>query len=145
MGKVNPAKITKNAKNKIPLSGKIGIGINSLMAYSDYKTAREEGSGVIGSVAKAGTTFALGEVLGGWMIPFSLAPAVPQLAVGAVEGIGKMQRQMNKDARRIPFVNSTFNDYQQAFTMRQAGMQLAQNSQYNLQQTLLGNEAQYLK
>ena len=67
------------------------------------------------------------------------------MAVGAVEGISKMQRNMNRQARRIPFNNSTFNDNQRAFTMRQAGMQLAKNSQYNLQQSLMGNEANYLR
>ena len=56
-----------------------------------------------------------------------------------------MQRNMNRQARRIPFNNSTFNDNQRAFTMRQAGMQLAKNSQYNLQQSLMGNEANYLR
>ena len=55
------------------------------------------------------------------------------------------ERQMNKANRRIPFSHSTFNDYRQAATMRQAGMQLAQNSQYNLQQALLGNEASNLR
>ena len=46
------------------------------------------------------------------------------------------------------FINgcqTTFNDNQRAFTMRQAGMQLAKNSQYNLQQSLMGNEANYLR
>ena len=44
----------------------------------------------------------------------------------------------------MPFYNATFNDTQQAYTMRQAGMQLAENSKYNLQQSLMGNEAAML-
>ena len=130
---------------KMNLGAKVGLGINGAFAISDYKTAREDGSSRVGSVAKAASTFAMGEVLGMWMLPFMAAPALPGAIVSGVEGIGKMQRQMNKDSRRTPFANSKFNDYQQAFTMRQAGMQLAQNSQYNLQQTLMGNEASYLK
>lgn len=143
------------AKPKLPGSGKmggklkmgtmVGVGLNAAFGYSDYKTAREEGSSRMGAAAKAATTFAVGEVLGMWMLPATLLPMVPQAAVGAMEGIGKMQRQMNFDSRRTPFNNATFNDYNQAFTMRQAGMQLAQNSQYNLQQSLMGNEANYLR
>ena len=134
----------KGAK-KLGTMAKVGLGINGVFAVSDYKTARQEGSSRMGAAMKSASTFAMGEVLGGWMIPFMLAPALPGAAVSAVEGIGKMQRQMNQDSRRLPFNNAKFNDYQQAFTMRQAGMQLAQNSQYNLQQTLMGNEASYLK
>lgn len=130
---------------KIKMGTMLGVGINAAFGYSDYKQARQEGSSRAGAVAKAATTFAVGEVLGMWMLPATLLPMVPQAAVGAVEGIGKMQRQMNYDSRRVPFNNATFNDYKQAFTMRQAGMQLAQNSQYNLQQSLMGNEASYLR
>lgn len=139
---------------KLPGSGKFGskikpmtalsIGINTAFGISDYKDARRNGASRVGAAAKAASTFAVGEVLGLWMLPATLLPMVPQAAVGAIEGIGKMQRQMNYDARRVPFNNATFNDYNQAFTMRQAGMQLAQNSQYNLQQSLMGNEAAYL-
>ena len=56
-----------------------------------------------------------------------------------------MSRSMNRGAINAPFSNATFVDTQQAYTMRQAGMQMAQASRYNLQQTLLGNEAQYMK
>ena len=48
---------------------------------------------------------------------------------------------MDRANRNIPFSNATFVDTKQAYTMRQAGMQLAQASKYNLQQAMLGNEA----
>lgn len=138
--------IFKNGKmgSGIKFGTVLGVGFNTAVSISDYKDAREQGHSRLGSAAKAATSFAVGEVLGGWMLPATLLPMVPQAAVGAIEGIGKMQRQMNYDSRRVPFNNATFNDYSQAFTMRQAGMQLAQNSQYNLQQSLMGNEAAYL-
>lgn len=132
-------------KGKMGKGAAIGLGINAAFGISDYNTQRKEGSSRLGAAMSAASTFAMGEVLGMGMIPFTLAPMIPGAVVSSVEGIGKMQRQMNKDARRLPFNNAKFNDYQQAFTMRQAGMQLAQNSQYNLQQTLMGNEASYLK
>ena len=56
-----------------------------------------------------------------------------------------MQRSMNKTSRQTPFSNAQFRDYNQAFTMRQAGLQMAEASRYNLQQTLMGNEASYLR
>lgn len=139
-------KINKNFGSKLKSAGTIaGVGINGAFALSDYKDARQQGHGRVGSVAKAASTFAMGEVMGMWMLPYQLAASAPQMAVSAIEGIGKYQRQMNRDARRVPFNNATFNDYKQAYTMRQAGMQIAQNSQYNLQQTLMGNEANYLR
>ena len=67
------------------------------------------------------------------------------MIVGAAEGAAKLQRNMNKASRQVPFQNAQFRDYNQAMTMRQAGMQMAQASRYNLQQTLMGNEAQYLR
>ena len=48
---------------------------------------------------------------------------------------------MDRTNRHVPFANATFVDTKQAYTMRQAGMQLAEASKYNLQQSLLGNEA----
>lgn len=120
-------------------------GMSAFGAYSDYKTAREQGYGKLGSIAKAGTEFAVGELMKGWYLPYNLLKSVPSAAVGLAEGAGKMQRSMNKASRQVPFQNSQFRDYNQAMTMRQAGMQMAQASRYNLQQTLMGNEAQYLR
>lgn len=122
----------------------IGTGFNALWAISDYKDAREEGKGVVGSVAKAGIMFAAGEVLGGAMLPVMLAKSAPQLAVNAIESTQRMTRQMNSVQRIQTFGDAQFMDTQQIATMRQAGMELAKMSQYNLQQSMMGNEAQYM-
>ena len=122
----------------------IGTGINAVMAYSDYKEARNEGKGVIGSTVKAGTLFAAGEILGGAMIPVMLAKSAPQLAVSTIEGAQRMTRQMNSVQRIQTFGDAEFMDTKQLATMRQAGMELAKMSQYNLQQSMMGNEAQYM-
>lgn len=135
------------------MSGKLSIanavfqhGMAGYGAYSDYKDARDQGRGKLASVAKAGTEFALGELMGfGWYAGYQIAKAAPSMIVGGLEGAAKMQRSMNKTSRQVPFQNATFKDYRQAMTMRQAGMQMAQASRYNLQQTLMGNEAQYLR
>lgn len=124
----------------------IGLGFNAAMTAGTYKDAREQGQGVLSSAASAAADFAMGEVLGiGGMLAYSAFKAVPKGVVAGAETMGKIERQMNQQSRLTPFANVRFNDYNQAFTMRQAGMQAAQQSKYNLQQTLLGNEAQYLK
>ena len=121
------------------------IGLNAVFAISDYKAAREEGKGVIRSLGKAGFQFVEGELLGGAMIPISLAKAAPKLAVKGIETAQTLTRQMNSVQRIQTFGDAYFQDTQQLATMRQAGMELAKMSQYNLQQSIMGNEAQYMK
>ena len=114
-------------------------------AVSDYKDNRDAGKGVVSSVVKAGALFAAGEMLPGIMFPgVMLAGAIPKMAVGAIETTQKMTRQMNNMQRIQTFGESYFQDTQQLATMRQAGMELAKMSQYNLQQSIMGNEAQYM-
>ena len=120
------------------------IGLNAAFAISDYKDARDSGKGVVGSAVKAGALFAAGEVLQGAMFPVLLASSIPKMTVGAIETTQKMTRQMNNMQRIQTFGESYFQDTQQLATMRQAGMELAKMSQYNLQQSIMGNEAQYM-
>lgn len=120
------------------------IGLNAAFAISDYKDARDSGKGVVGSAIKAGALFATGEILQGAMFPVMLASSIPKMAVGAIETTQKMTRQMNNMQRIQTFGESYFQDTQQLATMRQAGMELAKMSQYNLQQSIMGNEAQYM-
>lgn len=120
-------------------------GLSAYGAITDYKDARDQGYGKLGSLAKAGTEFAMGELLGGWYLPYVGLKSLPSTAVSVAEGAAKMQRSMNKTSRQTPFSNAQFRDYNQAFTMRQAGLQMAEASRYNLQQTLMGNEASYLR
>lgn len=120
-------------------------GFSIYGAMSDYKDARNKGYGQIHSVLNAGAEFAKGELLG-WKYPLlGLMEEAPAMVIGAAESAAKLQRSMNKQSRQMPFQNAYFNDYSQAFTMRQAGMQIAEASRYNLQQTLMGNEAAYLR
>lgn len=120
--------------------------VNAWGAKTDYDTAREEGYGVIGSTAKAATSFVTGEILGiKGMLAVGALKTIPKGIVAGAETLGKVERQMNMESRQVPFINSHFNDFNQAYTMRQAGMQAAQQSKYNLQQSLLGNEASYLR
>lgn len=122
----------------------LGAVLNLGFAISDYNQARNAGDGVIKAGAKAGAQFVAGEMLGGWMMPVMLAKQVPTMAISAIEGTQKITRQMNSSGRIQTFGEAEFRDTQQLATMRQAGMELAKMSQYNLQQSIMGNEAQYM-
>lgn len=121
-------------------------GLNSYFAYSDYKDVRAEGGGFLEAAGTAALNFAIPELVG--MAPYLLYQAGSALAQGGVAAYenGAMKlRQMDRDNRRqIPFQNYTFVDSPQIYTMRQAGLALAQQSKYNLQQTMMGNEARYM-
>lgn len=112
-------------------------------AVSEYKNARREGHGVISSVARAGVDFALGEAMGLYYPLFLLAKEAPGLIVKGSEMLYKENRKMNSAANQQVFGDAQFQDTQQLATMRQSGMEMAKMAQYNLQQTLMGNEATY--
>lgn len=133
-------------KSKFSKGAALGIGLNSYFAAGDYNMARAEGKGAMASTGYAVSRFAMGEVLGlKGMLGVGLIKATPAAMVGAAEGVGKIQRSMSRAGRNIPFQNAVFNDYNQAYTMRQAGMMAAEQSRYNLQNALMGNEAAHLK
>ena len=112
-------------------------------AVSEYKNARRQGHGVISSVARAGVDFALGEAMGLYYPLFLGAKALPGAIVKGSEMLYKENRKMNSMANQQIFGGVQFQDTQQLATMRQSGMEMAKMAQYNLQQTLMGNEATY--
>lgn len=125
-----------------------GRNLNALMnlgfAMNDYHEARNAGDGVLKAGVKAGAQFVAGEALGMWMMPVMMAKSVPTLAISAVETAQTVTRKMNSINRTQVFGEAQFQDTQQLATMRQAGMEMAKMSQYNLQQAIMGNEAQYM-
>ena len=145
LSSVNGA-VQKLGLGKVGAFGLMGVGMDAYFAAGDYKDARESGSSRLGAAAASIGNFALYQSLGfAPTMAMQLLPVLPEAAVGGYEALGKLTRQMNQQGKSVPFVNSNFNDYSQAFTMRQAGMQMAQASKYNLQQSLMGNEAAYLQ
>jgi hypothetical protein len=121
------------------------IGFNGYFAYDGYTTARDSGSGVVSSAISGLTDAALPMMMGmGAYLGMQAVIAAPGAAVSAIEGISQYGRGLQKQSRQTPFQNSQFAETQQTYTMRQAGMTLAQKSKYNLQQTMLGNEAQHM-
>jgi len=121
-----------------------GVGLDVYFGVKEYREARAEGSTVLGATARAVGEAVVSEMLGFGYLGVQAAIQLPRLGVRAWEGINQQARSMAYNSRNIPFQNARFNDTPQAYTMRQAGMQLAKAAKYNLQQTMLGNEAQYL-
>lgn len=133
-----------NAKKLFTVQGTFGVGLNLFNAKATYDEERKEGHGVFGSLARAGVDFALGEVLGMKYMGLMAAQAAPRMAVKGVEGLGKLTREKNNMQRHEAFGYASFQDTQQLATMRQSGMEMAKMANYNLQQTLMGNEAKYM-
>lgn len=130
--------------------GKLGTmdmimsGVNVLGAIGDYKTARRKGHGVVSSAVRAGAEFAVSEALGLWYLPVQLLKHTPGAVIKGADALYKENRRMNSAATNQVFGDAEFMDTQQLATMRQSGMEMAKMAQYNLQQTLMGNEATYL-
>lgn len=133
-------------------AGRLSVGgvANGLFtvgaAYDSYNTSREQGSGVIHS-----SLTALGEAAVPFMmgvpayLAMSAVSVVGPAAVSVAESASRYSRDLQRMNRNKPFQSTpTFVDTQQAYTMRQAGMQLAENSKYYTQMSLLGNEAQMI-
>ena len=134
-----------NTYLKKALSGRnLNALLNIGLAFNDYNESRNAGDGVVKAGVKAGAQFVAGEMLGAWMMPVMLAKNLPSLAVSAVETTQNITRKMNSATRIQTFGEAQFQDTQQLATMRQAGMEMAKMSQYNLQQAIMGNEAQYM-
>lgn len=136
------------AKKAIGTEGKIGagtvlnIGVGGYFALSTYNESREQGNGVIGSALSAAGDFAISNMVG--IVPYmamNIIPAVAEGAVDAYDAINQYGRNLDRMSTGTPFMNSTFVDTQQTYTMRQAGMNLAKQSKYNIQQAMLGDEA----
>lgn len=125
---------------------KIGLGeaINVLSTVSSYKDARKKGHSVASSAARAAGSFVMGEMLGFWgSMGWELAKGIPKAAIKGAEVLYKENRKMNAAANQYG-LGGDFQDTQQLATMRQSGMEMAKMAQYNLQQTLMGNEATHL-
>lgn len=122
------------------------IGLSAWAGIDSYQTAREEGGSKMGAAAGAVVDAALPYVLGAPLYAaYFAATELPELAVTASDAMGTYQRNMAKASSNRAFVNAHFDDTQQAFTMRQAGMAIAERSKYNMQQAMMGNEARYMR
>lgn len=120
----------------------IGTVLGGGFAISDYNDARDNGNGIISSAMLAAGNFALSNMVGiSAYLAMSVAQPLAEGTVGALDAIQSYGRSLDRESMQKPFANSTFVDTQQTYTMRQAGMNLARQGQYAMQQAMLGDEA----
>lgn len=132
---------------KILNGGRIfGAVVSGYFGYDTYKEERAQGNSRLGALGKATLDFVMPELMGiGGYIAYEAVKAAPGALLSAGQSISQQVRQMERSAKdQSPFRANTFVDSQQIYTMRQAGMALAEQSKYALQQTLMGDEARFM-
>ena len=135
--------ILKNTMKKVGVGGAIGAGLDAYQFFSTYNEKKQEGrSGAYSFISGLSSAYLTNIIGAKTFIGLSAVQNVPKLAVGGYETLSKQARSMSMGLNQ-PFATSTFVDNPQIYTMRQAGMALAERSKYNLQQTIMGNEARY--
>lgn len=132
-------------KEKMGLGGFITAGTTLWGGFSQYESSRDEGHGVITSLAAAGADAALSAVMG-WKsyLGMTALPALGQAGIDLAYAASQYTRDLQRDSLNIPFATSTFIDSPQVQTMRQAGLALARQSKMKTQEAMLGNEASYM-
>lgn len=137
--------IVEKGLAKLKKASKLDIAMSSIGAISKYKDSRKQGRGVMSSVARAGVDFAASQLMGtGLYMGLAAFRAAPKAFVTGAMYLQNEVRQMNTASRFRVFGDASFQDSDQLATMRQSGMEMAKMANYNLEQTLMGNEARYL-
>lgn len=114
-------------------------------ALGTYDEARESGDGVASSVLQAGGEFAANMILGGPLYLGLMAlSGGGQLGVQAYNAMDQRRHQVARDMRQRAFSSAEFNDTEQTYTMRQAGMAIARRARGNADLVQLGHEAQFM-
>lgn len=120
----------------------LNYGLQAADVYGNYKYNRDEGKGVGSSLVRAGAEFAFYSALG----PYGFALMGTQLVGSAIQGVHQYGTTTGRNNMRVVaghYKNNfggTFNDTQNAYTMRQRGVQAMQHSANNLN-SVFGNEA----
>lgn len=114
-------------------------------ANDTYQTEREQGASALSATASASMELALPMMMSAKKyIGLQAVTALPETAMNTYIAANEYRRNLAKQSRGQAFMNAKFDDTEQTYTMRQAGMAIAQRSRYNMQQARLGNEAKYM-
>lgn len=126
----------------LPIGKALQFGFDAFDVGSSYVDARKNGHGVIGSVAKAGVEQALwiyAPALQWTRMGLEVGGAIYHGAKDAIVNNGREMGQLQTRAYRTNF-GGYYQDTQNAYTMRQRGVQAIQKSGMNAS-NVLGNEA----
>lgn len=115
----------------------LGVGIYS------YNQTRSKGGSVEAGLAQASSDALIPLIAGPIKyLGIMIAGNLPDMALDAYEKSAQYGRSIARSSN-LTFSNAQFQDNEQIATMRQAGMQLAEESQFNMKNAMLGNEAKY--
>ncbi|MCY7866091.1 hypothetical protein P8918_13630 [Bacillus spizizenii] len=119
----------------------MNIGVGAL----NFNSNLNEGDGVVGAAVKATAETAVSSVVGHgkFLAGLGLMKA-PEFLVKGYESINQQTRALEMSGRNRPFQGNTFVDTQQTFTMRQSAVAMMQQSKYNVENAMQGNEASFL-
>ena len=133
------------AGGKFLWENKFNTALSLWGGVSQYQDAREEGASRLGAAAESAADLALPFILSlpGYLA-YEAATGLPGAVVNGVDALDKRRRTIARESSTAAFNNAKFNDNEQVFTMRQAGMAAAQRSKYNTQLAMLGQEAKYM-
>ena len=120
-------------------------GVSAYFGFDSFVESRREGSSMPGAMTRAVADTALPLLL---TIPGYLGleavTSLPSLGIDAYKWQRDYRRYLGAEQRQRAFQTMAFQDNQQTYTMRQAAMGIAQRSRYNMQQAMMGNEAQFM-
>ena len=139
VGKGSVKKVT-GAFRKLPKGSVAGFGIGAAI---ETASSLNEGKGIGTSVARGLGTGLLEEVVGfGPFLAINLASSAPALFQAGISWNKKLagQHMANRDPGNMNF---SYQDTQQAYTMRQSAVQAIQGSKMNAR-SALGGEARLM-
>ena len=122
----------------------LGLGLGVYFGAQDYADMRKEGQSKISSFAHAAGDFTVATLAPSFYMGVQLASGIPQAAYGAWKMQREYRRNLANEQLNKPFGTASFMDTQQNYTMRQAGMAIAQQSNYATRSAMLGNEARFM-
>ena len=116
-----------------------GLGI--LDPYFSYKSYKDQGNSEGAALAKAGVE-AAGWAVAPWAMGAKTAADIGGAAILGLSGVGKQQGKTLSSAYKANF-GGNYVDTQNAYTMRQRGMQAIQNNSMNVH-SVMGSEARMM-
>lgn len=122
---------------------KNGVAFTALSTGYDYFNSKAQGKTTMEAAGSAAGTALISHLLPWWVTTgVHTAPIVNGALSEAVVGTQRRARDIIRG--QTPFSNANFADSTQKYTMRQAGMSMIEQAEYDQQNAMLGREAKYM-
>ena len=119
--------------------------VGGAFALGTYDEARESGDGIFSSGLQAVGDFAGTMLMGGGLyLGLQAVAGGGQAAIQGYNALDQKRHQVGRDMRQTAFADAHFDDNEQVYTMRQAGLAIARRARGNADLVRLGNEARFM-